>query len=346
MKRALIFNPYFDTLGGGEKYTSGVIIALLQQGFEVTVAWHDNTLAEKLSSRFGITLSVLIDPNVYNVLTKGSIIERITTESKFDLIFWVSDGSIPFLFGKRNFLHFQVPFSGLKKSPVDWFKWKMIHKIVCNSVFTKKVIDATYGVNSVVLYPPCTLIKPLVKEKIILSVGRFDGLLHSKRQDILIDAFKQLKLSGWKLVLAGGDMGQTDNLKQLKDSIGDSAIELFVNPDHKTIEKLYGQASLYWHAAGFSIDEQTEPERVEHFGISTVEAMSAGAVPLVYNAGGQREIVHNEENGFLWTTIDDLISKSNLIINSPQMMTIMAVAAHKTSEKFSMEHFTHDFAKL
>ena len=43
---------------------------------------------------------------------------------------------------------------------------------------------------------------------------------------------------------------------------------------------------LFWHAAGLGEDPTTNPDRFEHFGISVVEAMSAGAVPMVYEHGG------------------------------------------------------------
>ncbi len=44
---------------------------------------------------------------------------------------------------------------------------------------------------------------------------------------------------------------------------------------------LYARASIFWHAAGLGEDAEDDPNRMEHFGISIVEAMSAGAVPVV-----------------------------------------------------------------
>jgi len=89
-------------------------------------------------------------------------------------------------------------------------KLRKINKIVCNSKFTKNVIDKEYKVNSVVIYPPIDIVsfKPLKKENIILSVGRFTDLLHNKRQDVLVDAFKKMLKDGlenWQLIIVGGD---------------------------------------------------------------------------------------------------------------------------------------------
>lgn len=337
MKKAGIFNPYWDTLGGGEKYTASVAAALLKDGYQVEIYWKDPQLSQKIDNRFGID----IGKSIIRPIKPTQIQQR-----KLDLIFWVSDGSLPFLFGKRNILHFQVPFTTSQTSLLNRIKLKTIYLIVCNSHFTKQVIDKTYRVNSRVLYPPCSKIVSGKKEKMILSVGRFDGLLHNKRQDILIDAFKRLQLSDWKLVLAGGDMGQTDNLKRLRELAVGAAIDFEVNPNRSTIEKLYGNATLYWHAAGFGVDEQKEPEKTEHFGIATVEAMSAGAVPLVYQAGGQTEIVQQKENGFLWTSVDELVEKSYQLINDTQLLEKVATTAVETSKQFSMERFIHDFTHI
>ncbi|MBU4190339.1 MAG: glycosyltransferase, partial [Candidatus Thermoplasmatota archaeon] len=62
-------------------------------------------------------------------------------------------------------------------------------------------------------------------------------------------------------------------------------------------------------AAGFGVDEEKEPEKVEHFGITTVEAAAAGCVPVVIRKGGQPEIVKEGINGLLWEKEEELIEK-------------------------------------
>lgn len=343
MKQALIYNPYFDTLGGGEKYTAAVMMALTQAGYEVSVAWNDATLPQKIHDRFGIQVNARVDTAGYDHLKIGGLVKKYHYLSTYDIVFWVSDGSVPFLFGKRNILLFQVPFLHIQKSLLNQLKQKLIQHFVCYSRFTKRIIDATYGVTAQVIYPPASSMKALPKKKTILSVGRFDSLLHCKRQDVLIDAFKQAHLPGWKLILAGGDMGQSTTLQQIREQAAGAPIEFVINPDHREIEKLYGEASLYWHAAGFGIDEKRDPHKMEHFGIATVEAMSAGAVPLVYQAGGQPEIVTDTKNGYLWTTVDELVQKTEFIINNPLLLSALAMEASKSSSTFNMERFIHDF---
>ena len=52
------------------------------------------------------------------------------------------------------------------------------------------------------------------------------------------------------------------------------------NLDRAHLGLLYRDAKIFWHAAGMKSDETIYPELAEHFGISTVEAMSAGCVPV------------------------------------------------------------------
>jgi hypothetical protein len=96
--KAAIYNPYLDTLGGGERYTMGVARALVAKDFRVDVEWKDMSIKEKLEKRFDIDLS--------NV----NFIKNINRGDGYDVCFWVSDGSIPILRARKNFLHFQMPF--------------------------------------------------------------------------------------------------------------------------------------------------------------------------------------------------------------------------------------------
>ena len=55
---------------------------------------------------------------------------------------------------------------------------------------------------------------------------------------------------------------------------------------------------------------QRHPERFEHFGITVVEAMAAGAVPLVFGAGGPAEIVGTASTASTGDTLDELVEVS------------------------------------
>jgi glycosyltransferase involved in cell wall biosynthesis len=141
-------------------------------------------------------------------------------------------------------------------------------------------------------------------------------------------------------------MGRSDILERLQNQAANLPIEFVINPDHATLNHWYAAASLYWHAAGFGVNEELNPEHVEHFGIATTEAMSAGAVPLVYQAGGQPEIVNENHNGHLWITTDQLVAKTAHLIADPVKRGKLAEEARKTSKKFTFEEFIHAFTNI
>jgi glycosyltransferase involved in cell wall biosynthesis len=191
--------------------------------------------------------------------------------------------------------------------------------ILAISEFTRHWIRTYWDRDSTVLHPEIAVdeLQPLPKMPWVLSVGRFFAGSHNKKQVELIRAFRQSvkgPLAGWELHLAGGYVPSESNaayLATVRDAIaGSSAIHLHLNCDAAELRQLYGQSKLFWHATGLGESEAAHPERFEHFGITTVEAMAAGCVPLVIAKGGQPEIVHSGVDGYLWTTLDALISRS------------------------------------
>lgn len=350
MKKAALFDPYLDTLGGGERYMMTVAYHLSRLGFQTDVFWPDKDIRKKLEERLGLDLSninfVNFNPQKTNFLDKLSIFRN------YDFLFYLSDGSIPFLSARKNVLHFQVPFHDIGGSSLlNRIKLRKIDKIICNSEFTKNVIDKEYKVNSIVIYPPVDVaaFKPLKKENIILSVGRFTDLLHNKRQDVLVDAFKKMMrdgLEGWQLIVAGSDQEGKSLTEKLKKEARNYPIKIITNPRFNQLKRLYRIAKIFWAAAGFDIDENEEPEKVEHFGITSVEAMSAGLVPVVINKGGQPEIVSEGQNGLLWNSVNELIKKTLSLIDNHKEWLRLSKAAQKRADYFSQKRFCHEIKEL
>ena len=348
--KALIYNPYLDTLGGGERYCLTVGEYFLKKKWEVFVVWKDKEVIKKAQERFNLNLEGLKILN--KKLERLSFEQKFRTERQFDLIFWVSDGSIPFLFGRKNFLHFQVPFVRVRgKNLLNKIKLKLVDKIVCNSRFTKSFVDREFGVNSVVLYPPVDVEKfaPLKKENIILGVGRFEETMQAKRQDVLIEAFSQMVKKGlrnWRLVLIGGSLGKkNDYLAQLKEKARGLPVEFLVNVPFEVLKTYYGKAKIFWHAAGFGIEEEKYPYRVEHFGMTTVEAMAAGCVPIVIDKGGLREIVRRGV-GERWRTIAELEKATFKVIQDSKLWRRYSLKAQQESVKFSKKIFFQSLERI
>ncbi len=383
IKRAGIYDPYLDTLGGGDRYCLTVAEILSKNGYNVDVFWNgDPDLIKKASIRFSLDLDkISIAPDIFGLtsskleffddelklphqssITPHSLLQKsqdfinkINTTKQYDLIFYLSDGSLPFLFAKKNLLHIQVPFIIKQKSTdklINKIKFNQYQHIVCNSAFTQRITEQSYNTHCTVLYPPVDVAKfnsTLEKEKIILSVGRFDNILNAKKQDVLIEAFKQLNLSGWKLVLAGGSLENPDKnhyLQHLQRLAEGYNIEFLINVNFNDLKKIYALSTIYWHAAGFGVDENICPEQTEHFGMAPVEAMASGSVPIVVAKGGLTEIVDDGIDGYLWSTISELVTKTNNLIHDPILIKQLSLKAIEKSQLFTKEKFASKLLEL
>lgn len=344
--KAGIFDPYLDTLGGGERYCLTIAEALLKKNWQVDIFWPNDMIQRKLQNKFNLSLEKLnfVNYSPFN----NNLWQRSCFEKNYDLLFYFSDGSIPLMFGKKNLLHFQVPFQNVNgKKLFNNLKFKKVDKVICNSFFTKNVIEKEYGVKGEVWYPPVSVedFSPGKKENIILAVGRFEKSLTEKRQDILVEGFKKMLKGGlkdWKLIIAGGcstDENKNEILKDLKNKGAGFPIEIKVNIPFSELKDLYAKSKIFWHSAGYGADEEKNPEKVEHFGMTTVEAMAGGCVPLVVGKGGQKEIVEEKKNGFLWQSEDELVSLTERLISDTKQMSKMSESAVLRSREFSKEKF-------
>src|SRR3972149_7331187 len=201
-----IYDPYLDDTGGGERYITTIAKCLSQEN-SVDIFWDQSGDLKKIEERFSLDLSkVKLAENIFSLPFR----EKLAKSRKYDVIIVLSDGSIPFLFSKKLFLHIQQPITEKSISVKDKLKLRRVNKIFVNSAFTKNFVDKTYGVDSWLLYPPVSIKGNTVKkENIILHVGRFRVLNVKsddyKKQNVMISVFKKMVdggLKNWKFVLA------------------------------------------------------------------------------------------------------------------------------------------------
>lgn len=359
--RICLYSPYLPGhFGGGEKYLLDVATTLAKE-HEVFIAVNAEQAAKEKQFKseyeafFNLSLAGITF--VVSPLSKGTALEKLRWTKQFDRLYYVTDGSLFFSLAKKNILHIQFPFTHSMNGVVARTKLKSWQVKNTNSGFTKKIIEQHWQTHigyvhyPMIKTPDITAAELDKKQHIILSVGRIFRQLHNKRHDVLIQAFQQLRSAhpkishDWKLVIIGGieDQAYADELHQLA---GQSSIEFYHDLNREQLESWYRKASLYWHAAGYGIDDTVHPEKVEHFGISTVEAMSYGVVPLVVGKGGQLEVLGRELAQNAWQTIDECVTKTATFITSPNTLQVAQRAALQQARSFDETHFQQTLAQM
>ncbi|MCR4305699.1 MAG: glycosyltransferase family 4 protein [Candidatus Daviesbacteria bacterium] len=350
-----IYSPYLDTFGGGEKYMMTIAEALVDHQVEVCLDRHLNDLGNdylknKLQERFNLNLT-----NVSFIkapLGRGaSALERSLFLKRYDLLFYLTDGSIFYPTSKKNILHIQSPLIGQPaKSLWGKIKLKGWDLIIYNSHFTEEHSRKMWPIKSEVVYPPVDVnkIKTLKKKKYILSVGRFFGYLKDKKHEVIIKSFKKIYeskgLDDWSLHLVGSaGEGDGEYLQQLKDLARGLPVNFYPNLSYDKLIKLYGESLIYWHAAGFGEDD---PTKMEHFGITTVEAMAGGCVPVVIGKGGQMEIVENGKSGLLWNSLEELENLTLKLIKDENLWQKMSGEAQVRALNFNKDKFKQKILTL
>lgn len=352
-----IYDPYLDDLGGGEKYMM-TIAEVLSQKHDVSLFWDDKKDLDGLLQRFSLDLDKV--KLVKNIFSSGvGLWERSKITSMYDAIIFLSDGSIPLVFSRKLFLHLQQPLEQIAVSSLkNKLKLSRVTGVFYNSQFTKSFNDnLLQGVRSTIIYPPVlTHAKVTKKENMILHVGRFRvknvaGIEDYKKQTVMVQAFKEMvdnKMThGWKFVIAASIKEEDqEKFATLQKEAKGYPIEFLINKSNDELWDTYNKAKIYWHASGFGEDLEAHPEYAEHFGISTVEAMGAGAVPVVINVGGQKEIVTEGENGLLWDSLEELHVKTEKVIKDEKLWNKLSENASVRAKDFTKEKFQEAIFKL
>jgi glycosyltransferase involved in cell wall biosynthesis len=194
----------------------------------------------------------------------------------------------------RNKLYF-LPYRNFLRSNKNKIADRLF---LANSKFTAKAIKEEIGVDSHVLYPPVAqenFNEDLTnfseeRDNHVITVSRISAgknlmsipyIAKSVSKEI---SFSIVGLLDSKEVL----VSLLDLIKHLGIS---SRVSVMTNVSRKQLRKLLLRSKVYLHT---SVDE--------HFGVSIVEAMSLGCVPVVHDSGGPKEFV---SQAFRFKSVDN-----------------------------------------
>lgn len=170
-------------------------------------------------------------------------------------------------------------------------------KFIANSFFVRRRIKKYYNQEAEVIHPPVATDKFASTSKAAagnyyLMVGRF---LPYKKFDIAIEAFNKL---GYHLKIIGVGPDEKRLRKMARPNVEFLG---WLQPEERSLREYYQNAK----ALIFPQEED--------FGLTPVEAMSAGRPVIAYRGGGALETVKNRETGlFFEEQTPDSLSKAIL----------------------------------
>ncbi|MDP3711105.1 MAG: glycosyltransferase [Mycobacteriales bacterium] len=250
-------------------------------------------------------------------------------------------------YGPRQTLAHRYPW--LLRNPRDLSFLGSYDAVMANSDFTRGWIDQLWQTDADVLFPPIQVqrLDPSPqREKAVITVGRFfaPGLGHSKRQLEMVETFVRAsragQLPGWTFYVLGGmEESQRGYVEQVRAAGAGAPVEVLTNVARGEVERLLTTSSVFWSATGLGASEDKEPWASEHFGMTTVEAMAAGCVPVVIDRAGQKEIVREAVDGYRWQTTEQLVERTVAVASDEALRTRLATSAIERAQVFSENAF-------
>ena len=354
-RRALFYNQYLSTAGGGERLCFEIALALESVGYEISfvVSGDESVDLDRLCKAFGMT--PLGSWSFLNVPTPGDI-GKLCREGNFDIFI---NNTFESYIENTAPLGFYVVMFPQQLCSSQNERIATYHILYCISNFTKlytlrrwsgigpKVKVAVPSISDIHLLQP--KIEFSEKEKLILCIGRFNVRGHSKCQLEAIKSFVKFQGQGlldqsWRLVIAGRVNEGADNLRYLGECLQASSknVTIFEGLPIEDLIELYRKASVLWQFTGYGKDFGIDPEYCEHLGLVALDCFAYGTIPIVYQRGGMPYIIDHGINGYCFADEKELGEIMNIFsknfgneFHEFQFQNSKLTASSFTFEKFA-----------
>jgi len=348
-----------------------VIKALMENGHEVALGTVEKTNWDKVRRLMGVDLPKI--PEEYSIMReikKFGIYQRSLTalhvarfRREFDLTINTHGDVMP-LPVDITYLHFPV-FALLAEEPwryyAKYFKslfwrayfepYRVMQKylarfmfsrslLLTNSSFSRNVIRKYIHSDALVVYPPVEveeylkLSRNLEREEAVISISRF-----APEKNLHLIPFIAKNLPGISFYVVGSVRGYRsmeyyNRISELIKKMSLKNVKLYPNASYEEKLEILSRCKVFLHLMPY-----------EHFGISVVEGMASGCIPVVHKSGGQwLDIVKKGRYGEGFSslkpteiaqTVDRAISKW-----SREIVKILTGWASNFSSKKFREKFT------
>lgn len=355
--RVLVVHPRMSVRGGGERVAIHTIAAAKKAGHEVSL-FAEEFDVPTFEDFFGCqgTLDGIryFSYPPFSPVIKGKFLlyqrliyyqrrlaQALSTSGRFDVVLSTQDiGYVPSTrTAVVHYCYFPEYFAHLEASPrsVRWraYYWPVsrfymdrvgrVALLLSVSAYTKGFVKSKWGRDSITLYPPCPVkeysMSPRRRENLVVTIGR---MVPEKRMDLFLRIARLLPRYNF-MIVGSIEPEKAAYMEQLK-KIAPENLSFVLSPLRK-VKDLLARAKVYVHSA-----------LNEHFGISIVEAMSAGCVPVVHDSGGPREIV-SENVGFRWGDVEQAKTQISKLIENEDLRARLSAAASTRAWDFRPERF-------
>jgi glycosyltransferase involved in cell wall biosynthesis len=353
-----VFNPVLHNIGGAEYVTIVLINALREQGHQVILMSNKAIDPARTAFFFGKNMVVdayispLLDssrwmPHVHPladyVNASESLVLRLNCQILIDTYsdFILPWNDVTYFQERERNLSLKRPLTISSFFYVPFFKSSGVKEkiVLVVSGFLADFLEKK-GIHCDVLYLPINVSyfshdnKNFygIKQDVVVTLSRFSE--EKKLEEIPLIA-KQTD-RGVSFAIAGSCHSNSayrvfESLQRLIKKTGvEDRVKLFPNISREKVRELLWNSKVYLHT------RENEP-----FGITIVEAMSAGCIPIVHDSGGPREFVPEDLRYANTEEAVRMVEKSisQWSIERSEQMSIIA-------SKFSEKEFSKKFLKI
>jgi len=370
--RIAVAHHSLNAAGGAERLCLATIEALKTRGHEVSLVTVERTDWTLLQDKFGQTImpdreiyitsqplsqklkSIPIASTYFLAYTIQLLINRsknkhdLTINTFGDAIYSIADiayihfplraasefSQIP-AFTYASIWRTLAPLYNLATSACDKIAPSRI--LLTNSKFMQEIVKASLHRIPIVVYPPvdtetfsrCS--KARKDDSLVAIVASYAPKRHLEQVPLIAKHAKNARF----VVIGKTDGYSAPTLENLKDRITALGVEdrviLLKNVPFEELLEVLSKAKVYLHVMPY-----------DHFGISVVEAMASGCVPVVHRSGGPWTDILEEEQGicgFSYLNATEAANQiDNLILDENLRSTVAAKASYR-AKKFDKPVF-------
>lgn len=173
--------------------------------------------------------------------------------------------------------------------------------------------------------------------KVIGVVSRLESI---KGMDLVVSAFDKIYANhlDLKLLIVGDGSQRKIMAQQVLDArLPASSVQFVGRQSQNELQSFYDK-----------IDILLMPSRSEGFGLTAIEGMARGCVPVVSNTGGLPEVVQDGVSGLLHEpeSMDDIVTKIESIIDNQRTFEMLSLGAYNRAYDFSKSLYNSQIAAL